>query len=298
VLQRIVIAVGTGLLLVACTGPPSATSPSATPSPQPAPSPSPVPSPSPPPSELELRIRAAAEWKAPSAQALTTRLVDGFQQLRAPGASPASVARGARLVQAGVNQLVVTPEWRVAVIATLPEADRGPVEANLAAGVELAELSEPADRLPHWRIIAPASPDQLRAYYREAEQTYGVPWQYLAAINLIETSMGRILGLSSTGAMGPMQFMPPTWAEYGQGDVNDPHDAILAAGRYLKASGAPKDMDGALFAYNRSMHYVRAVQAYAQQVAADPLAFIAYYNWQVFVPTTSGVALLPEGWAN
>jgi membrane-bound lytic murein transglycosylase B len=197
-----------------------------------------------------------------------------------------------------VNQLVVTPEWRVAVIATLPEADRGPVEANLAAGVELAELSEPADRLPHWRIIAPASPDQLRAYYREAEQTYGVPWQYLAAINLIETSMGRILGLSSTGAMGPMQFMPPTWAEYGQGDVNDPHDAILAAGRYLKASGAPKDMDGALFAYNRSMHYVRAVQAYAQQVAADPLAFIAYYNWQVFVPTTSGVALLPEGWAN
>ncbi len=35
-----------------------------------------------------------------------------------------------------------------------------------------------------------------------------MPWYYLAAINLIETRMGRIDGLSTAGAQGPMQFLP------------------------------------------------------------------------------------------
>jgi membrane-bound lytic murein transglycosylase B len=135
----------------------------------------------------------------------------------------------------------------------------------------------------------------LLGYYNEAQQASGVAWQYLAAINLIETNMGRIQGLSSAGAQGPMQFMPATWASYGRGDVNNPRDAILAAGRYLHTHGAPQNMTRAIYAYNPSMLYVRAVQLYAQQMFANERAFLGYYNWDVYVPTRNGLVLLPEG---
>ena len=50
--------------------------------------------------------------------------------------------------------------------------------------------------------------------------------------------------------------------------VMDPRDAIPAAARYLAASGAPEDMRGALYAYNRSYAYVDAVQAAAARNGA------------------------------
>jgi hypothetical protein len=39
-------------------------------------------------------------------------------------------------------------------------------------------------------------------------------------------------------------------------------------------------MAGALYAYNPSRHYVRAVSAYAGQLRANPRAFLGYYHWQ------------------
>src|SRR5438270_598045 len=141
------------------------------------------------------------------------------------------------------------------------------------------------------------SAEVLMGYYNEAQQASGAPWQYLAAINLIETNMGRIQGLSSAGAQGPMQFMPATWASYGRGDVNNPRDAILAAGRYLHTHGAPGDMNRAVYAYNPSWLYVRAVMLYAKQMFADSRAYLGYYNWQVYVQTTNGEVLLPEGFS-
>jgi membrane-bound lytic murein transglycosylase B len=120
-----------------------------------------------------------------------------------------------------------------------------------------------------------------------------VPWQYLAAIHLVESRMGRIRGESSAGAQGPMQFLPSTWAVYGGGgDINSYHDAILAAARYLRANGAPADMDNALFRYNPSSRYVRAVSAYAGQMKADERAYLGYYHWQVYYFGT----WLPEGY--
>ena len=86
-----------------------------------------------------------------------------------------------------------------------------------------------------------------------------------------------------------MQFMPATWDAYGNGgDIMDPRDSILGAARYLRASGAPGDMRGALFAYNRSYAYVDAIQIYAREIKRDPRNFYAYYFWQVFVRTTKG----------
>jgi membrane-bound lytic murein transglycosylase B len=120
-----------------------------------------------------------------------------------------------------------------------------------------------------------------------------VPWQYLAAIHLVETRMGRIRGTSSAGARGPMQFLPATWRRYGGGgDIHATGDAVLAAARLLRAHGAPADMARALYAYNPSRRYVRAVTAYAEQMRADPRAFLGYYQWQVYY----GDTLLPEGY--
>lgn len=184
------------------------------------------------------------------------------------------------------------------VLALMPVGVRQIAQANLSAAQQIDSLNGTSSKLPHWQIVTPPPPAVLLGFYREAENTFGVRWQYLAAINLIETNMGRIRGLSSAGAQGPMQFMPSTWAYYGRGDVNDPHDAIMAAGRYLQAAGAQRDMSRAIYAYNNSDLYVRAVTLYAQQMFADERAFLGYYNWQVYVPTSAGDVLLPEGFSN
>jgi hypothetical protein len=202
-----------------------------------------------------------------------------------------------RRQQSAYHLLGAHPEWVPAVLAGLPAAVRSVVQTNISAAQQIDDLNGASSALPHWRIIAPPAPEVLLGYYREVQQAYGIAWQYLAAINLIETNMGRIQGLSSAGAQGPMQFMPATWASYGNGDVNNPRDAILAAGRYLKAHGAPSNMTRAIYAYNPSMLYVRAVQLYAQQMFASERTFLAYYNWEVYVQTKSGEVLLPEGFS-
>jgi soluble lytic murein transglycosylase-like protein len=199
--------------------------------------------------------------------------------------------------QRAYHQLAAHPDWVPAVLAAVPASVRSAIQDNLSAAQQIDSLNGSRSGLPHWRIIAPPTADVLLGYYNEAQQTYGVPWQYLAAINLVETNMGRIQGLSSAGAQGPMQFMPATWASYGRGDVNNPHDAILAAGRYLHAHGAPADMNRAVYAYNPSWLYVRAIMLYAKQMFADSRAYLGYYNWQVYVATTSGEVLLPEGFS-
>ena len=107
--------------------------------------------------------------------------------------------------------------------------------------------------------------------------------------------MSRIRGNSSAGAQGPMQFIPSTWSIYGNGgDINSEHDAIHAAARLLKARGAPTNMRRALYAYNNSDHYVKAIAAYAEVIQADERAYAAYHAWQVYY----GDQLLPEGFSN
>jgi membrane-bound lytic murein transglycosylase B len=69
--------------------------------------------------------------------------------------------------------------------------------------------------------------------------------------------------------MGPMQFMPGTWRRYGRGNVYDPADAIPAAARYLRASGAPRHWREALFAYNHSNAYVKTVMAERRRISQD-----------------------------
>ena len=218
--------------------------------------------------------------------------------LRAPARSDADLARAALAQQAAYRRLGDHPEWDATVIAALPSGLADPVRRHVAARRELRALARrPATTMPAWRIVPPAPADRLVAWYKAAEAEFGVRWQDLAAVNLVETAFGRIRGTSTAGAQGPMQFLPSTWAAYGEGDIDDPRQAIRAAARYLKANGAPGDTAGALWHYNHSDHYVRAVQLYAGLIAERPGAFAAFYHWGVWYWTTAGDLFLPVGYA-
>ena len=174
------------------------------------------------------------------------------------------------------------------VLARVPGRVAAHARATLRARHELAPLATPQPKRA-W-TTGPARPaGELLRYYREAQRRFGVRWQVLAAVNLIESAYGRMRNTSTAGAQGPMQFIPSTWATYGMGgNIRDPHDAILGAANYLHANGAPRDVPGALYHYNPSSHYVNAVMAYASRIQRDPRYFFEYYAWQVFVRTPAG----------
>ena len=120
-------------------------------------------------------------------------------------------------------------------------------------------------------------PPFLLPIYQAAGIQYGIRWEVLAAINEIETDYGRNLNVSSAGAVGWMQFLPSTWKTWGvdgnhdgRKDPYNPVDAIFAAARYLKAAGAAKSLDRAIFAYNHAGWYVDSVMLRARLIAGVP----------------------------
>ena len=226
-------------------------------------------------------------------------LVADEQALRDPSSSEAVLVGAARRQQAAYRALARHPEWDAIARPLIPPSLLDVYDRNVDARLQLDALvgSDLKDTVPAWRIDPPAPADELLGYYRKAETATGVGWNYLAAINLVETRFGRTVGMSSAGAHGPMQFLPSTFAEYGDGgDILSPHDSIMAAGRYLAANGFADDHDGAIFRYNNSDPYVRAVNDYAALLATDPAVFAGYYRWDVYYLTTEGDVLLPIGY--
>ncbi|MGW0180502.1 lytic murein transglycosylase [Nocardia sp. NPDC003345] len=176
-------------------------------------------------------------------------------------------------------------------------------------------------------------PEIVLAAYRNAElalQTSapgcGVTWNLLAGIGRIESghaSNGRtdaagttnppIFGPALDGtlpgnevirsadggyvrALGPMQFLPGTWAHYaadGNADGHaDPHnvfDATLAAGKYLCSGGLnlrdPQQELRAVLRYNNSMSYAATVLSWSA----------AYRTGGRPAPVTVSPDLVPPG---
>jgi Transglycosylase SLT domain len=124
-------------------------------------------------------------------------------------------------------------------------------------------------------------PTNYLQLFQESAARYcpGMSWTVLAAIGQIESADGSNMGPSSAGALGPMQFLPSTWAEWGitafgeTGPPNiwDPFDAVPSAARMLCAAGAgsPAGLRGAIFAYNHATWYVNEVLALAEEYARD-----------------------------
>ena len=250
------------------------------------------------------RLHAHVALTGPSGQtvpasgpaALAAELAADQRVIDDPASPALALQSAARRQQLVTAELAMGPvHVQRAVLARLHGQAARSLGGDLAAAAALARLNKPRRTLPPWKIISPPPPATLLGYFKSAQARYGVPWTYLAAIELIETEFGRVAGLSTAGAEGPMQFMPATWAAYGSGDVHDPRQAILAAARYLAANGAPADMPGAVYHYNLSRDYVAAVRDYATLMGSDPRAFYGYYLWQVILARVGGAVILPAG---
>jgi membrane-bound lytic murein transglycosylase B len=222
-------------------------------------------------------------------------LADGLDAWRADGAvspAPDDVVLLALYQQRLTRSLAGRRRLARATLPLLPSKLRAFVRDVVVAHSELVAITPPVQtRAPR---VGPAAPAlKLLSYYRTAERLFGVPWRVLAAVNFVESAFGKLRSASAAGAQGPMQFVPATWRTYGLGgDIHNPHDAILGAANYLRASGARHDIRRALHAYNPSPSYVDAVLRYARQIGDDIDAFYTFYNWQVFVRTTAGVKRL------
>jgi membrane-bound lytic murein transglycosylase B len=198
--------------------------------------------------------------------------------------------------------LAAWPELDEAVLAALDSDVRSQVERivrarQLGQARAAASPTPLPDTIPAWRIVEPLPVATLRGFYDEAAAATGVDWWWLAAIHLQETRFGRIDGVSSAGAVGPMQFLPSTWADCCVGSPLDAREAIIGAATYLAQSGAPGDMAAAVYRYNPNPSYVAIVTAYAENLRDHPSLLHGYHAWQVFVGTTAGTVRLPVGFA-
>jgi hypothetical protein len=114
-------------------------------------------------------------------------------------------------------------------------------------------------------------PSEYLELYEQASLQFSIPFPILAAIGKVECNHGRSNcgSPNAAGAIGPMQFLPSTFAQYENAsgsltpDITNPRDAIFAAAAKLSADNAQLDPRGALYSYNHADWYVAEVLAYA-----------------------------------
>jgi hypothetical protein len=216
------------------------------------------------------------------------RRVLGLRRLAFAPAARRAVHRGA--VSAGALRLLAAlprSEGPLLVLAASGRRVRAQETTLWMTRAVLRALPRvPAASRPRRLLLEPVAGDradlagpprakagQLRTLvgiYRTAGYQYGIDWRVLAAINRVETNLGRNTHTSSAGAVGWMQFLPSTWRRWGVdasgdgvADPYDPQDAIFSAARYLDAAGAQRDLRRAIFAYNHASWYVNEVLALA-----------------------------------
>ncbi len=136
--------------------------------------------------------------------------------------------------------------------------------------------------LPVAQVSVPAGqvPTNYLTLFQDSAAKYcpGLSWTVLAAIGEIESGDGANVGPSTAGALGPMQFLPSTWAVWGTDgfgragapDIMNPLDAVPSAARMLCADGATNGAAGlsqAIFDYNHATWYVNEVLELAAEYA-------------------------------
>jgi membrane-bound lytic murein transglycosylase B len=209
------------------------------------------------------------------------------------GVAAQSAAAAARLADSrehtriGTERTVAVAATRVQALLTEEQALLQQANQHLAAvrsaAAALAAQSSTFSSITSTAIaelhILPPSAEYLSLYQSAATTCHGLSWTVLAAIGQVESGHGRNPSTSSSGAMGPMQFMPGTFAAYsvdgdhdGTASVMDPSDAIFTAAHYLCADGAgygPGALGSAILHYNHAIWYEQMVLKLAGMYAAQ-----------------------------
>ncbi|WP_443058925.1 lytic transglycosylase domain-containing protein [Streptomyces sp. NBC_00388] len=189
---------------------------------------------------------------------------------------------------------------------TTPAGAAAGIPASVLAAYRKAEQtvasSDPGCRLP-WQLLAAigkVESGQARGGRVDSEGTtlspiLGPVLNGAGFADISDTDNGQYDGdATHDRAVGPMQFIPSTWATWGQDgngdgkkDPNNIFDASLATGRYLCADGrdvaVQHDLDQAILGYNHSQEYLSTV-----------LSWLEFYKKDTHgVPDGTGV--LPAG---
>lgn len=169
---------------------------------------------------------------------------------------------------------------------------------------------------PSAYAVADIPTSYLQLFMRAAATCPGLSWTVLAGIGKEETNFGRSPSMVSTaGAVGPMQFLPSTFAAYAQpvppGGASPPTpwdatDAVFAAARMLCADGARSgaDLYQAIHSYNPADWYVadvlRDATTYAQTTtqasATDPSAAGSGPAQAMAIDYAQGQLGIPYAW--
>ncbi len=212
---------------------------------------------------------------------------------RLAGAStrPVRFGMAASLGISGVDLLVNTRTsaelglvHRVAALISAPGAGlaalTSAVHAVLGGSARIVSLR--SQQLPVAGKVSGQLPGSYLSLFRQSAARYcpGMSWTVLAAIGQIESADGTNVGPSTAGALGPMQFIPSTWREWGIAgfgrsgppDIMNPYDAVPSAARMLCADGAAAGshaLQAAIFDYNHADWYVNEVLGLAAEYAKD-----------------------------
>ena len=229
------------------------------------------------------RLHLAAGQSYPVSAAVLTRMrFGGATALSVTGADAiVNLSRSAQLGLARNFAVLISapPDASLpTLMATIKSVigKRGQVVNLVSYGLVTASQRPVATNIP-----AGAPANYLNLFKASAAKYCpGMSWTVLAAIGQIESGDGANNGPSSAGALGPMQFMPATWAEWGINgfgppgapDIMNPLDAVPSAARMLCAAGAgnPATLSRAIFAYNHANWYVAEVLALASEYAKNP----------------------------
>jgi membrane-bound lytic murein transglycosylase B len=198
----------------------------------------------------------------------------------------------------------------VVAVTKAPAAFHIAATTNVSAPPPSAVVNSPGSlRIPAMALSAYRNAERMMA---AAYPGCGISWNLLAGIGRIEsmhanggatdargTAVRPIYGPVLDGtlpgnevivqsraadrvayarAMGPMQFLPGTWARYasdgdgdGKADVQNLFDSTLAAARYLCSGGLnlrdPSQVMAAILRYNNSVAYARNVLGWAAAYA-------------------------------
>jgi Transglycosylase SLT domain len=226
----------------------------------------------------QLHLSAGNSYQV--AAAVQLRLPFGAQTaLSVPGAD--AIVNQSRSDQLGLakNFAVLVNAPGVNLVALMTK-----IKSVIGTGAKVINLVPVVivGKLPVSRNVPTSGvPSSYLNLYQASAAKYcpGMSWTVLAAIGEIESGNGTNEGPSSAGALGPMQFLPSTWAEWGitafgqtgAPDIMNPLDAVPSAARMLCADGAGNTatLRGAIFSYNHATWYVDEVLALASEYAQN-----------------------------